>query len=195
MILQWASSGNDTCTLVPQIQTDKALFFLCACSWDSCIISEPRWGSQHATAYSKYKSWRILKTEDDVLEEKKKNNGLKHFVRADTRAASRSEWRPRDYFTLSVPAVVLSERGKSALRKLYSSLLVSTYSEQFSFFQVKPQLPHSRFSTPSRALSLFFRALRHRVVVFSPRTAAHRKRVVSKQVPVIVSTPCSGPQS
>lgn len=87
---------------------------------------------------------------------KKKNNGLKHFVRADTRAASRSEWRPRDHFTLSVPAVVLSERGKSALRKLYSSLLVSTYSEQFSFFQVKPQLPHSRFSTPSRALSLFF---------------------------------------
>lgn len=29
MILQWASSGNDTCTLVPQIQTDKALFLFC----------------------------------------------------------------------------------------------------------------------------------------------------------------------
>lgn len=47
-------------------------------------------------------------------------------------------------------------RGKSAQRKLYSSLLVSTYSQQFSFFQSKPQLPHSWFSTPSVAVFLFF---------------------------------------
>lgn len=102
--------------------------------------------------------------------------------------------------SLSGGPVEISQRGKSTLETLqFTTGIHLHFTEQFSFFskRMRPQLPLCWVSTPSVVLCFVFFFSKRCVTglwFFSPVTA-HRKCVVSKQVPVTVSTPHRGPQS
>lgn len=125
----------------------------------------------------------------------KKNKCFKRFVRPDLRTAARSG----SNHTIILPyqhRLSCYLKGESPHSGNFTvHFLYPLTVKNFPFFKSSHNFLIADFSTPFRTLFLFFRALRHRAVVFSPRMAAHRKCVVSKQVPVIVSTPRSGPQS